>query len=252
MSDTAPRSHLPAGTGPRARVRRTALALCATAALTACGGGGEDAGGQPVERRFDFAGDAAAWTLGSADYSADTAPTDLRAQVQAAPAPLSGRVLAIGGTNRSDDLFVYVQRRVDGLPPGQRYRATLTLQFVATLPQGCFGVGGAPAEAVYLKAGAGNPQPQVRLIEGEYRFNWDKGNQGEGGPQGVLLGDLSSSGRDCVPVPAEVRTLTASQTAAVTVDADGRAWVWVGYDSGYEGGSTLPLLRLTLRLDPLR
>lgn len=241
----------PSAPARRASPIRPLLALGLLAALAGCGGGGDDAGGQPVERRFDFAGDAAAWTLGSADYSAETAPTDLRAVVQAAPAPLSGRVLAIGGTNRSDDLFVYVLRRLDGLPPGGRYRATLTLQFVATLPQGCLGVGGAPAEAVHVKAGAGTPQPQTVLREGEYRFSWDKGNQGEGGPQGPVLGDLSSSGRDCIPVPAEVRTLSARQAAPVVVDAAGQAWVWVGYDSGYEAGSTLPLLRLTLRLDPL-
>ncbi|MCK6426690.1 MAG: hypothetical protein L6Q75_16625 [Burkholderiaceae bacterium] len=252
MSPIPARLRLPANALPLRRAKRACLALSAVAALSGCGGGGDEAGGRPVERRFDFAVDAPAWTLGSADYSADTAPTDLGAQVQPAPAPVSGRVLAIGATNRSDDLFVYVLRRLDGLPPGERYRATLTLQFVATLPQGCFGVGGAPAEAVYIKAGVGTPQPQTLLSDGEYRFSWDKGNQGEGGPQGPLLGDLSSSGRDCIPVPAEVRTLSARQSAPVVVDADGRAWLWVGYDSGYEAGSTLPLLRLTLRLDPLR
>ncbi len=213
--------------------------------LSACGGGNV-----PQAVSVDFASDASRWTVGASDYQAETAPSDVSAVVADQGAPLRGQGLRIAGTNHSDDLFVYVWRPVDGLEPGQRYRAHWTLQVVAEVPAGCMGVGGAPGEGVTIKAGAASRQPATVVVDGEYLFNQDKGAQTQGGAEAVVLGDLTSTGTDCVAVPPELKTLSGAQPGAVRADAQGRAWLWVGTDSGHEAGSHLNLVSATVVLTP--
>ena len=230
---------------PLRRPRLAGLALAAAALSAGCGGSSE-----PLTFTVDFAADAVRWTVGSADYRAETAPPDVVAVVADQGAPLTGQGLRIGGTNRSDDLFVYVWRRIDGLDPGQRYRAHWTLQVVAEVPAGCLGVGGSPGEGVTVKAGAASRQPATLMVDGEYLFNQDKGAQTQGGAEAVVLGDLSSSGTDCVAVPSERKTMSGDQPGTVRADEQGRAWLWVGTDSGYEAGSHLNLVGATVVLTP--
>ena len=213
--------------------------------LSACGGGN-----QPQTVSIAFAADAGHWTVGSSDYAAETAPSDVSAAVADQGAPLSGQGLRIAGTNHSDDLFVYVWRLVDGLDPGQRYRVHWTLQVVAEVPAGCMGVGGSPGEGVTVKAGVASRQPATVVVDGEYLFNQDKGAQTQGGAEAVVLGDLTSSGTDCVAVPPERKTMSGEQPAAVRADAQGRVWLWVGTDSGYEAGSHLNLVSAQVVLTP--
>ncbi|MBQ0945996.1 hypothetical protein KAK07_21825 [Ideonella sp. 4Y16] len=221
------------------------LALVAVAAALAACGGGDD--GLAV----GFAAEASQWQLGSADYSDDTAPSELSQTVVALPAPLAGQGLRLAGHNHSDDLFVFTARRIDGLQPGARYRVRWALRMVATVPGGCIGVGGAPGEGVTVKAGAAGRAP-ARVREGaEWRFNLDKGDQTQGGSESMVLGNLSSSGRDCVAVPPELKPLSGVQPTPLVAAADGSAWAWVGFDSGYEAASELILVDGRLTLEPL-
>lgn len=224
---------------------RTVWSALLPAVLVACGGGTVS-----QVRTIDFAAEGARWTVGSSDYEADTAPDDVSAAVVAQPDPLSGRGLRIAGTNHSDDLFVYVWRRLDGLYPGAQYQAHWTLTVVAEVPAGCMGVGGAPGEGVTVKAGVAASRPATVVRDGEFLFNQDKGAQTQGGSGAAVLGDLTSSGQDCVAVPAEHKTMSAAQPGGVQADAQGGAWVWVGIDSGHEAGSALTLVSAQLVLTP--
>lgn len=230
------------------RTARAVLSLSVLVlALNGCGGGEPQAQTVAVA----FAAEAAAWAVGSSDYGDDTAPTAVTATVVAQPAPLSGSALQLAGDNRSDDLFAFVSRPVRGLVPGVRYQATWLLTVVAEVPQGCFGVGGSPGEGVTVKAGVAERAPQrVRVVD-EWRFSQDKGDQTQGGPEAALLGNLASSGTDCVAAPAEHKTMRARQPQAVLADAQGRLWLWVGWDSGYEASSSLKLVTAEVHLTPV-
>jgi hypothetical protein len=219
-------------------------AALACAGLAACSGGDDGL-------NLDFAAEAAQWQLGSTDYSNDTAPSDLSQTVVALPAPLSGRGLRLAGRNHSDDLFVFTARRIDGLQPGARYRVRWELRMVATIPGGCMGVGGAPGEAVTVKAGVAGRLPARVRVGDDWRFNLDKGEQTQGGSESIVLGDLTSSGRECVAVPAQIKSLSGTQPAPLVADAAGAAWAWVGFDSGYEAASELLLIDGRLTLEPL-
>ena len=112
---------------------------------------------------FDFRGGPQGFVAGFADYPpADADLYELTADYRALPPPLASQsALFISGVNRSDDLFMFFKRPIAGLSPGGRYIVTVSVETaVATdTPAGCFGVGGAPGESVWIKAGATAIEP---------------------------------------------------------------------------------------------
>ena len=201
---------------------------------------------------FSFGALDPAWVLAASDFSPDTAPPDVSLAVRALPAPLTGAGTVIGATNRSDDVFVYVRRRLAGLPPGAALEAHFELTIAATVPQGCIGVGGAPGESVFVKAGAATAEPVPVAVGGEILLSVDKGNQSNGGPAAAVLGNLTGAGIDCEPAPAVLKTMRTSEPIRLTVGPDGNAWAFVGYDSGFESYSELMLVRLVVELQVAR
>ena len=192
--------------------------LASLAVLAACGGGGAG----PLTVPVDFAAEAAEWVVGASDYGDDTAPTSVTAVLAPQPSPLHGQGLRLSGDNRSDDLFAFVARPLDGLLPGGAYQVRWQATVVAEVPAGCYGVGGSPGEGVTIKAGVAGQRPQRVRVGDEWRFNLDKGDQTRIGPQAAGLGDLTSHGRDCVAVAPAYKTMTAEQAEPVRADAQGR------------------------------
>ena len=118
------------------------------------------------------------------------------------PPPLAPEpALFISGANRSDDLFMFFRGQVGGLVPGVRYSATVSVEIATETPSGCFGIGGAPGESVFVKAGASDVEP-LPVLEGTYlRMNIDTGNQSQGGEQ-------ARGARQCRQLPS-VRAVTS-------------------------------------------
>src|SRR5690606_13448341 len=77
-----------------------------------------------------------------------------------------GRAYFLSGRNTSDDLFMFLKKPVSGLAPESSYRADFFVEFASAAPSNCAGVGGAPGESVWLKAGVSAVEP-VALLEGE-------------------------------------------------------------------------------------
>lgn len=237
--------------------RRTCLAvLVAAFLLQACGGsdGGPSKPKQPVtvERLFDFGQGSAGWIPGAADYSALTAPTDVIAEVRSLPHPFTGTGYFQSGTNRSDDLFLYVKTSVNGLVPGVTYQLGANLQFLTNVPSACVGVGGSPGESVWLVLAASSAEPLNLISGGDTRLNIDRGNQSIGGSSGVVLGSMANSVSDCGVPRWESKALSTSLKNRLSVKADekGIIWVLIGFDSGFEALSQLYYQRLSLNLQP--
>ncbi len=73
------------------------------------------------------------------------------------PAPLQpSPALFLGGDNRSDDLFMFYKAHVGGLLPGASYFVRFEVEVATNVPMGCVGIGGAPGESVWVKAGGGH------------------------------------------------------------------------------------------------
>src|SRR5688572_30041138 len=107
---------------------------------------------------YAFGADAEGWTGGFADYPVD-ADTDFYALEYGhaeLPAPIGpgDHGLRIQGDNHSDDLFMFVKRRITGLEPNTAYAVMFELEVASSAPTNAVGVGGAPGEGVVFHAGA--------------------------------------------------------------------------------------------------
>lgn len=174
------------------RLRQTLIgALCAVL-LVACGGSGGAGSPTPpaaqppiVDRSFDFSLGNGGWLSGQADYTMDTAPADVVNDIRSLPAPFTGLGFYSAGTNRSDDLLIYVKTKISGLVAGTTYRASVTVEFLTDVSSGCVGVGGSPGDSVWIITAVSTAEPLTIFNNGNYRLNIDRGNQSVSGRDGV-------------------------------------------------------------------
>jgi hypothetical protein len=209
---------------------------------------------EPLTARVDFSTGQHGWAAGFSDYpAADEAIYNLQSDYRTLPAPLdtSQRALFISGVNRSDDLFMYWKGQIVGFSPGTRYRASFEVEFATNVPSGCVGVGGSPGESVYVKAGATDIEPESVRVNGFYLMNIDKGNQAIGGENAVVLGDIANSQPCGEGEPQwELKQLSSMDSVEVTADSDGRVWLLVGSDSGFESMTSLYYTRVLATFEP--
>lgn len=190
------------------------------------------------------------WTVGYADYPGDAQDIyDLSSKTSELPQPLHNHSgLNIAGTNRSDDLFMFAEQRLSDLESNQDYEATLTLTFATNAPHGCFGVGGAPGESVYIKAGIEQIRPKSEWSgAGYYQMNIDKGNQKIPGKRVKTLGDFANS-QECYDTESdyEIKTVTTELPIEFTSTEDGHAWAIVATDSGFESRTSIWYINLEI------
>ena len=223
------------------RITYWATAAILTALSAGCGGGGHSAA-TPVTITANFATDSGGWIGGKADYSESTTPLDVITAPGVLPAPLSGSGYRLSGTNKSDDLFIYTKKYFTGLRPGARYHVAFQVKLATSAPMDCTGVGGAPGESVYVTAGATAQEPKtVKDTSGENVVNIDRGNQGTGGSQALVLGNIASTNSNCAAPMFEFKTLTPATTLTAQADAQGGLWLHTGIDSGFEAYSVVYL-----------
>jgi hypothetical protein len=214
-----------------------------------------------VLQRFDFDQGALGWRSGAADLPPGNNPIY---EIESGPRALPGEVgpgtgYLLQGHNRSDDLFLYLKRQLgpaEGVRAGGSYALRYTITLASNAPTGGVGIGGAPGESVYLKAGGSTVEPRaVPGSEGFLRLNVDKGNQSQGGPAATVAGDLAN-GQEPVPgggddQPYVTITRTVTHATPVRADAHGRLWLLVGTDSGFEGLTRVYVRRIDVELTPV-
>ena len=214
---------------------------------------GTEPGSEPIELVFSFEIDTEGWVVDFADLPADYDQSiyELDSGHRSLPEDLDGAGIYIQGHNRSDDLFMYLKRRVGGLTPTASYTVSVTVGVATNVAAGMVGIGGSPGESVYVKAGASTAEPEAETDRtGSLRMTIDKGNQSQGGSQMVVLGDVAHPG----VVAGEFRIKTLDNLdSPVTVEADsaGSAWLIVGTDSGFEGLTRLYYNRIAVTFTPV-
>lgn len=213
--------------------------------------------GAPTDVSFDFAAGPQEWTAGFADYRpGEEAFMELDSGYRAIPAPLGpGRSAHfLSGNNHTDDLFMFVKRRLTGFRPDTRYRASFTVEIATDVPADCGGVGGSPGQSVYLKAGASGIEP-LAVVDGlgMLRLNVDQGSQANPGAAALVLGTIEGT----LPCASgqrvwELKSLTSgSGTVTARADGQGRLWVFTGTDSAFESTTSIYITRVSARFDPV-
>ena len=234
--------------------RIQAALLLACAVTLSCGSTQEADEQEAVEAEFSFAFEdgAEGWTAGFADLPVDFDPSiyELDSGHRPLPDGLDGNGLYMQGHNRSDDLFMFFKRQVDGLEPDAEYAAVLTLDLATSVPAGLVGIGGSPGESVFVKVGASTVEPVTPEDDsGYFRMNIDKGNQSNGGESMVVVGHVAHP--DVTGEEYRIKTLDNSASPVqVTADGEGRLWLIVGTDSGFEGLSAFYYSRIACTLTP--
>jgi hypothetical protein len=236
-------------TGPSTLVKSAAI-IAAALMLSAC----DDSDGPRRETfSFDFETDMQGWQPMFADYPAGAnaeeqaaidAFYELQAQHARLPQPLNTAAGAIelNGSNHSDDLKMMVVRKLEGLSAHTDYVLDIIAILASNAPQGCAGVGGAPGESVWVKAGVTSREPARVLEVGGNRSYWllnvDMGNQEGDGAEGRVLDDFANS-QNCASSTSayELKTISSigGPPLSARSDANGALWVVFGTDSGFEG-----------------
>ncbi|WKN42063.1 hypothetical protein [Tunicatimonas pelagia] len=154
--------------------------------------------------------------------------------------------LRLSGTNRSDDLFMFIKRQITGLEPDSLYGVRIDIQLASNAPENSFGIGGSPGGSVYLKAGATTEEP---LVLEDNQINIDKGNQAQGGENMMVLGTIGTE-REDFEYELISRDNWDQKIIEVRADAEGACWLIVGTDSGFEGTTTLYYNRISILMAP--
>lgn len=208
-----------------------------------------------VHLRFDLGVKDHGWTHGFADYpEGDEGEYELVGGPRDLPGELGpGRAYYIQGNNHSDDLFMYLKRRLstdDGIVPNQEYALDFRVTFASNAPSGCIGAGGPPGEAVVLKVGAWPVEPDTTVIDGYRRMNLDKGHQSKGGVAASVAGNIANG----TPCPEDgspvdyVKLVRDQEHSGVQSNANGELWLLVGTDSGFEALTALYYLAVEVLL----
>ncbi len=208
-----------------------------------------------LEFTYTFDDDDEEWIAGFADLPADydEALYELDSEWRELPDDIEGYGIYMQGHNRSDDLFMFLKREIDGLEPGATYHATFLLVLASNVPPGLSGIGGSPGESVYVKVGATTEEPLVEEdpTDGWLRMNIDKGNQASEGEDMINIGDMANP--NLTPASAGSYELMEQHSSGrdfeVTADEDGVVWFIAGTDSGFEGLTTLYYDTITVVLE---
>jgi hypothetical protein len=192
---------------------------------------------------WDFSEGIQGWQGGFADYPLGQEDFfNLDFGLRSLPSNLGDeRALFITGDNRSDDLFMYFRNQITGLTPNTNYSVNFDLELASNAPDGSIGIGGSPANSVFLKAGATLTEPLAIVDDpndSNIRLNIDKGNQGQGGRDTVILGDIAKPDDGTFDYALITRNNNAEQFIFRTDDL-GNAWLYFGTDSGFEGTTAL-------------
>jgi hypothetical protein len=181
------------------------------------------------------------WVAEFAEYATNTDSTifALSAGRSRLPTGLDTSKYAyrVQGHNRSDDMFMYLKKKVTGFNPNQVYNVSFEVTLGTNYPENSVGIGGSPGSSVYLKGGASSVQPARKLVNKFYEFNLDKGQQSQDGADAINLGNVSNGAETATY--KLVQKTSGNKTLSVKANEAGEIWLFVGSDSGFEGLTTL-------------
>jgi len=196
---------------------------------------------------YDFSSGYEGWTGDFADYPiTDSLFCELAFYRTSLPLPLDTNqfALLISGNNHSDDLFMFIKRKISGLLPNTAYQLMISADFASKYPTNTVGVGGAPGEGVILKVGASVTEPKKIVKDGFFRININKGDQTPSGADMDTIGNIGVT--DTTTVYALINRNNAAHLFEVTSDSNGELWICIGTDSGFEATTTLYYSKIAL------
>jgi hypothetical protein len=202
---------------------------------------------------YSFDNDNGGWEGGFADLPIDYNPAIYDLQYIRELLPITPNTnnygMKLNSINRSDDLFMFMTKKIEDLKPNTEYNASLLLKMYTNQSGGMMGVGGAPGESVSIKVGILGKQPKIvegnGSSESNYLMNIDKGNQSTEGKDAKIVGNIVKPDSE----QDGFQPVSFNFNNKVTTNGNGELYVIIGSDSGYEGLTTLYFddVKLTLK-----
>ena len=245
------------------------------------GGEAGDAVDREIVLGWDFREGKQGWKGAFSDYSPEnnlgfdgngkvvnTNALNLKSGLEPLPTELdiNGTGFLMSARNGSDDIFMFLSKGLtaaDGLQSNTRYKLSFRVRFASDAPAGLGGVGGPPAEAVFLHAG-GAPRPPVVKLDSTDRYvpAIEKGGQAFGGPEASVIGNIANGGPAELNVgyrivsregvhPNRPPTRYNQDGQYIPADGQGKLWLVVGTDSGFEGITSLYYTSINVVLTPV-
>lgn len=238
------------------RLARAAVVIALATLGWTCGGSPTSPNGVV---RFDFNFDTGpqGWTAGQADYPVSYGPRDIPMEYQALPAELDGSRHGLYLYAGGEGIFTFIKGRATGLRPQVSYQVSFQVEFATNTALDVVGAGGPPGEGTFVKAGVSAVEPTVVPVGSVYRMNIDKGDEGYGGDDALLLGNIGISRSSCqleksiLTCPWQFKQLTSgASTMRVQAASDGSLWFLLGTDQMFFGPLPLYYTRFTATLTP--
>ncbi len=206
----------------------------------------KSSGGQTpgiITQDFSFSTGSEGWTGDFADYPNDPLMIPMYQLAfghATLPTPLntSEGALRQSGMNHSDDLFMFIKKKITGLQGGKTYSVTLHIEIGSNVANNMVGIGGSPGEGVYIKAGAVAVEPLkiLNTVDNHFRMNIDKANQSQSGTDMKVIGNFANGTNNNVYT---LKQLSNTTPFTVKADSAGEIWLVAGTDSGFEGLTTI-------------
>lgn len=206
---------------------------------------GEEGGGA----QFDFAKDDAGFIPVFADYPGKSADEfyELNWGRKEVPDFQGEQGMFLSGNNHSDDLFMGYYKELNGLTPNQAYTMNISFELATDVEDETVGIGGSPGSSVYVKCGVTDQLPAVEPSEANgVRLNLDKGNQGTDGKDMKLAGTLTKQ----TSTRSGYEWNHYEKTVVGKADSEGKAYLVLGTDSGFEGVTSYYLGQVKLQWTP--
>ncbi|GFZ78719.1 hypothetical protein GCM10008018_25300 [Paenibacillus marchantiophytorum] len=210
--------------------------------------------GKDIVVTSDFSKNTDGWNGGFSDYpDKDKSIYKLNFSHRLLPKEINNKQkgLYISGVNRSDDLFMFVKKKLDKkekLQPNTTYSVTFDFDIATNAGKDGMGAGGSPGESVYVKVGATSKEPlAVKDKTGFFWMNIDKGNQSAEGKNAFMIGNLAKTTTDhgkyeLKPFDNKQRPFT------VKTDDKAELWLLIGTDSAFESGTSIYIPRVNVTL----
>lgn len=199
-----------------------------------------------VDETFDFENGEYGFKAGFADYPEGKEEFyELDSNISAIP-DLDTKGFMLKGNNHSDDLLMYITRGFD-VSPNTTYTVDFAFKLATNVPGNMMGIGGSPGASVYVKAGAANIPFAPELDDSGYlRSNWDIGEQSNGGKDAVVVGNIEKEDSD----DDSYQFKDYSVQFEVTSDDNGKIYILLATDSGFEGVTQIYFDDVIVKMNP--
>lgn len=223
--------------------------LIVLAGLCGCDFSSDSNGIMVFSYGFDFSQSQDNWAVDFTDFPAgvDSSSYELKFAYTDRPSNLGAnkKSMMLSGNNHSDDLFMFMKRKVTDLTPNTDYTLVFEVELASNAPKGSVGIGGSPGESVFLKAGASTTEPKKVIEDNQYALNVDKGNQSTPGEMAIVLGNIAVS-EGATDYELITRNSASDEPFIVRSNSKGEIWLIIGTDSGFEGTTTVYYTRVNV------